>query len=141
MVDSSLSGLPAFLSPDPGLNSGFMMVQVTAAALVSECKTLSHPASVDSIPTSAGQEDHVSMSTWAARKLTKVVDMVGRILAMEYLGAVQAIEFHRPLRSSPALEHAVERLRSRVPRLEEDRYLAPDIDAASDLVATLGDLL
>jgi histidine ammonia-lyase len=141
LVDSSLSGLPAFLAPEPGLNSGFMMVQVSAAALVSECKTLAHPASVDSIPTSAGQEDHVSMSTWAARKLARVVDTLGSVLAMEYLGAVQALEFHRPLRSSPALELAVERLRARVPRLEEDRYLAPDIEAATELVPGLADLL
>jgi histidine ammonia-lyase len=141
LVDSSLSGLPAFLSPEPGLNSGFMTVQVTAAALVSECKTLSHPASVDSIPTSAGQEDHVSMSTWAARKLAEVVGSLEMVLGMEYLAAVQAIEFHRPLRSSTALEAAVERLRSRVPRLEEDRYLAPDIEAARVLVSTLGELI
>jgi len=141
MVNSAMSGLPAFLAPDPGLNSGFMMVQVTAAALVSECKTLSHPASVDSIPTSAGQEDHVSMSTWAARKLARVGDMFQSVLGMEYLAAAQAIEFHRPGRTSAVLERAVERLRERVPRLEEDRYLAPDIAIASEIVPTLADLL
>jgi histidine ammonia-lyase len=141
LVDASLSGLPAFLSPEPGLNSGFMMVQVSAAALVSECKTLAHPASVDSIPTSAGQEDHVSMSTWAARKLARVVDLLQRVLGMEYLAAVQAVEFHRPLRTSQPLEGAVERLRDRVPRLEEDRTLAPDVEAAAEIVATLGDLV
>jgi histidine ammonia-lyase len=141
LVDSSLSGLPAFLAPAPGLNSGFMMVQVTAAALVSECKTMAHPASVDSIPTSAGQEDHVSMSTWAARKLARVVEMLEQVLGMEYLAAAQAVEFHRPLRSSSLLELAIDRLRARVPRLEDDRVLAPDIAVAAELVAGLGDLI
>lgn len=140
MVNSSLSGLPDFLAPNPGLDSGFMMVQVAAAALVSECKVLSHPASVDSIPTSAGQEDHVSMSTWAARKLARVVEMSRQVLGMEYLSSVQALEFHRPLRTSNTLEKAVERLRERVPRLEQDRYLAADIEVASGMVADLGDL-
>ena len=121
MVDTALSGLPRFLSPDAGLNSGFMMVQVSAAALVSECKTLAHPASVDSIPTSAGQEDHVSMSTWAARKLARIVELTQAVLGMEYLAAVQALEFQRPLKTSPALEVAA-LLRERVPRLEDDRY-------------------
>jgi histidine ammonia-lyase len=124
MVDTALSGLPRFLSPDAGLNSGFMMVQVSAAALVSECKTLAHPASVDSIPTSAGQEDHVSMSTWAARKLARVVELTRQVLGMEYLTAVQALEFQRPLLTSPALEVAASRLREQVPRLEDDRYMA-----------------
>jgi histidine ammonia-lyase len=141
LVDTSFSGLPAFLSPDPGLNSGFMLVQVAAAALVSECKTLAHPASVDSIPTSAGQEDHVSMSTWAARKLARVADMLQRVLGMEYLAAVQAIEFHRPLRSSAVLERAVDRLREKVSRLEEDRLMAPDMAAAAELVPTLDTLV
>ncbi len=140
MVDTALSGLPRFLSPDAGLNSGFMMVQVSAAALVSECKTLAHPASVDSIPTSAGQEDHVSMSTWAARKLARVVELTRQVLGMEYLAAVQALEFQRPLRTSPALEVAAARLRERVPRLESDRVMAPDIEAAAELVPTLGPL-
>jgi histidine ammonia-lyase len=138
MVDTALSDLPRFLSPDAGLNSGFMMVQVSAAALVSECKTLAHPASVDSIPTSAGQEDHVSMSTWAARKLARVVELTQKVLGMEYLAAVQALEFQRPLRTSEALESAAERLRESVPRLEDDRYMAPDIEAAAQLVPTLG---
>ena len=141
LVDASLSGLPAFLSPDPGLNSGFMMVQVAAAALVSECKTLAHPASVDSIPTSAGQEDHVSMSTWAARKLATIVDLYAEVLGMEFLAAAQGLEFQRPLRSSAPLETAVARLRERVPRLEEDRYLAPDVTAAVELISDLGDLV
>lgn len=137
MVDSSLSGLPRFLVEDAGVNSGFMMVQVSAAALVSEMKTLAHPASVDSIPTSAGQEDHVSMSTWAARKLARVVELGRKVLGMELFAAAQAVEFHRPLRTSPALEGVVERLRERVPRVEEDRYLAADMDAAAELVCEL----
>jgi histidine ammonia-lyase len=140
MVDTSLSGLPRFLSPDAGLNSGFMMVQVSAAALVSECKTLAHPASVDSIPTSAGQEDHVSMSTWAARKLARVVELTQQVIGMEYLAAVQALEFQRPLQTSPALEIAASRLRAKVPRLEDDRFMASDITAAADLVPNLGPL-
>jgi histidine ammonia-lyase len=138
MVDASLSGLPAFLSPDAGLNSGFMMVQVSAAALVSECKTLSHPASVDSIPTSASQEDHVSMSTWAARKLAQVVANLRLVLAMEYVAAAQGLEFHRPLRSSDPLEAAIARLRARVPHLEEDRFMGGDLNAAAALVDGLG---
>jgi len=137
MVDTSLSGLPRFLVDDAGLNSGFMMVQVSAAALVSECKTLSHPASVDSIPTSAGQEDHVSMSTWAARKLARVVELGRRVLGMEYLAAAQALEFHRPLTTSPTLEGVVSRLRERVPRLEDDRYMADNMTAAADLLLDL----
>jgi histidine ammonia-lyase len=140
LVDSSFSGLPAFLSPDPGLNSGFMMVQVSAAALVSECKTLAHPASVDSIPTSAGQEDHVAMSTWAARKLERVVEMLQQVMGMEYLAAVQAIEFHRPLRSSTTLERAIDRLREKVPRLEVDRLMAADMETAAEIVDSLDDL-
>jgi histidine ammonia-lyase len=141
MVNNVQSGLPAFLAPKPGLNSGFMMVQVSAASLVSECKTLAHPASVDSIPTSAGQEDHVSMSTWSGRKLRRIVEMLRQVLGMEYLASVQAVEFHRPLRTSEFLERAVDRLRARVPRLEEDRVLAPDILTASELVGELADVL
>ncbi len=140
MVDAALSDLPRFLSPHAGLNSGFMMVQVSAAALVSECKTLAHPAAVDSIPTSAGQEDHVSMSTWAARKLARIVELARQVLGMEYLAAVQALEFHRPLTTSPPLEQAAARLRARVPRLEEDRFMASDIATASELIPTLGPL-
>jgi len=138
LVDTSLSGLPRFLVEDAGLNSGFMMVQVSAAALVSECKTLSHPASVDSIPTSASQEDHVSMSTWAARKLARVVELGRQVLGMEYLAAAQALEFHRPLTTSPVLEGVVGRLRERVPKLGDDRYMAEDMAAAADLLMDLG---
>jgi histidine ammonia-lyase len=141
LVDSSQSGLPAFLTREPGLNSGLMMVQVAAAALVSECKTLAHPASVDSIPTSAGQEDHVSMSTWASRKLASVVDLLRLVLGMEYLAAVQAVEFHRPRYTSEGLERAVLALRRHVPRLDQDRVLAPDIESAAALVEGLAELL
>ena len=141
LVDSSQSMLPAFLTREPGLNSGLMMVQVAAAALVSECKTLAHPASVDSIPTSAGQEDHVSMSTWASRKLASIVDLLRLVLGMEYLAAVQAIELRRPLRTSEALERAVLALRRHVPPLDEDRVLAPDIERAAELVEELAELL
>jgi histidine ammonia-lyase len=137
LLDASLSGLPAFLTPEPGLRSGFMMMQVSAAALVSECKTLAHPASVDSIPTSANQEDHVSMSTWAARKLSRIVEMVCQVLAMEYLAAAQGVEHHRPLHSSAPLESAVELLRAHVPELDHDRIIAPDITAAAGLVPHL----
>jgi len=118
-----------------------MMAQVAAAALVSECKTLAHPASVDSIPTSAGQEDHVSMSTWASRKLASIVDLLRLVLGMEYLAAVQAIELRRPLRTSEALERAVLALRRHVPPLDEDRVLAPDIERAAELVEELAELL
>ena len=140
LVDTSLSGLPRFLMADPGINSGFMMVQVTAAALVSECKTLAHPASVDSIPTSAGQEDHVSMSTWAARKLAGIVSNLRQVLATEYLGAAQGLEFHRPLTTAPRLEEAMATLRAQVSRMDHDRYIAPDIAAAARLVDGLGSL-
>lgn len=138
LVDSSLSGgLPGFLTESPGLNSGFMMMQVSAAALVSEAKTLAHPASVDSIPTSASQEDHVSMSTWGGRKLQMIVDILRRVLGMEYLGAVQGIEFRRPLKSSPLLEEAIDRLRREIPRLGTDRYLAGDMEKATQLTESL----
>lgn len=140
LVDASLSGLPPFLAENPGLNSGFMMVQVSAAALVSECKTLSHPASVDSIPTSASQEDHVSMSTWAARKLAAVTRMLGQVLAMEYLAAAQGVEFHRPRRSSEPLERAIALLRERVPRYREDREHHLDMAAAAEILPRLAGL-
>jgi len=137
LVTPEQSYLPAFLVEASGLNSGFMMAQVTAAALVSECKALAHPASVDSIPTSAGREDHVSMGTWAARKLADVVRCLRHVLAIELLEAAQGIEFRRPLRSSPALERAVARLRVVVPPLDGDRYLHPDIVAAAGIVEEL----
>ncbi|MCU0293105.1 MAG: histidine ammonia-lyase [Thermoanaerobaculaceae bacterium] len=137
LVTPEQSYLPAFLVDASGLNSGFMMAQVTAAALVSECKTLAHPASVDSIPTSAGREDHVSMGTWGARKLALVVEHARMVLGIEYLQAAQGFEFRRPLRSSPALERAHAALRKVVPALDADRYLHPDMLAAARLVDAL----
>jgi histidine ammonia-lyase len=134
LVDPALSGLPAFLTPSPGLNSGFMIPQVTAAALVSENKQRAYPASVDSIPTSANQEDHVSMAAHGARRLSRMAENVVAIVGIELLAASQGCEFHAPLRSSPALEAAKARLRERVPPLLEDRHFRPDIAAASDLV-------
>ena len=140
LVDASLSGLPPFLTEHAGLNSGFMMVQVSAAALVSECKTLAHPASADSIPTSAGQEDHVSMSTWAARKLSRVVEMLRQVLAMEYLAGAQGVEFHRPMRTSEPLERAMAWLRERVPPYGTDREHHRDMAAAAEILDRLAGL-
>jgi len=134
LVDPKMSGLPAFLVENSGVNSGFMMPQVTAAALVSENKSLAHPASVDSIPTSANQEDHVSMATYAARRLGAMADNAATVVGIELLAAAQGLEFHRPLRSSRALEAVVRTVRARVPRLGADRFLAPDIAAARELV-------
>ena len=134
LVDPALSGLPAFLTPRPGLNSGFMIPQVTAAALVSENKQRAYPASVDSIPTSANQEDHVSMAAHGARRLPPMVENARGVVAIEALAACQAIDFHAPLASSPALEAAKGALRARVPTLQEDRHFHPDIEAALDLV-------
>jgi histidine ammonia-lyase len=134
LMDPVLSNLPAFLIEHGGLNSGFMIAQVTAAALASENKSLAHPASVDSLPTSANQEDHVSMATYAARRLHPMLDNTAGIVAIEWLAAAQALEFHRPLRSSPALESQHARLRAKVARLTEDRLMAPDIAAATALV-------
>ena len=112
LVDPALSGLPAFLTPRPGLNSGFMIPQVTAAALVSENKQRAYPASVDSIPTSANQEDHVSMAAHGARRLMGMADNVAGVLAIEYLAAAQGCDFHAPLTSSAALEAARALLRA-----------------------------
>jgi histidine ammonia-lyase len=131
LIDSSVSRLPPFLTPNAGLNSGFMIAHVTAAALASENKSLAHPASVDSLPTSANQEDHVSMATFAARRLQPMIANVGHILAIEWLAAAQGIEFLRPLASSPTLEEAHRLLRSACPPMFEDRYIAPDIAAAA----------
>jgi len=139
LIDASVSRLPPFLTGNAGLNSGFMIAHVTAAALASENKSLAHPASVDSLPTSANQEDHVSMATFAARRLQPMIDNVARILGIEWLAAAQGIEFLRPLDSSPALEQAHLLLRAACPPMMTDRYLAPDIDAAAARVAR-GDL-
>jgi histidine ammonia-lyase len=130
LVDPALSRLPAFLTPRSGLNSGFMLAQVTAAALVSENKQRAYPASVDSIPTSANQEDHVSMATQAAYRLLAMAENTAHILAIEWLAAAQGCDFHAPLKSSPALERARALLRQRVPHLDNDRFFAPDIATA-----------
>ena len=134
LIDSGVSRLPPFLSSDAGLNSGFMIAHVTAASLASENKSLAHPASVDSLPTSANQEDHVSMATFAARRLLPMIENVAHILAIEWLAAAQGIEFLRPLVSSPVLESAHAALRTHCPPMPTDRYIAPDIEHATSLV-------
>ncbi len=134
LVDPALSGLPAFLTPRPGLNSGFMIPQVTAAALVSENKQKAYPASVDSIPTSANQEDHVSMAAHGARRLLEMVDNAKAVVAIELLAAAQGCDFHAPLVSSEALEAVRATVRSEVPHLFDDRHCHPDIAAANRLV-------
>jgi histidine ammonia-lyase len=134
LIDAGVSRLPPFLTADPGLNSGFMIAHVTAAALASENKSLAHPASVDSLPTSANQEDHVSMATFAARRLQPMIANTAHILGIELLAAAQGIEFLRPLRSSGALESVHALLRTQCPAMMQDRYLAPDIESASRLV-------
>lgn len=134
LVDPAFSGLPAFLTPRPGLNSGFMIPQVSAAALVAENRQRAMPASVDSIPTSANQEDHVSMATHGARRLLPMAENLFQILAIEALAAAQGCDFLAPLASSPPLERTRAFVRSRVPPLEEDRFLGPDIARAADAV-------
>ena len=134
LIDSGVSRLPPFLTADAGLNSGFMIAHVTAAALASENKSLAHPASVDSLPTSANQEDHVSMATFAARRLQAMIDNTAHILGIELLAAAQGIEFLRPLQSSDALEQAHALLRQQIPAMAHDRFLAPDIEHATELV-------
>ena len=134
LVDQSMSGLPAFLTRDGGLNSGFMLAHVTAAALASENKSLAHPASVDSLPTSANQEDHVSMATFAASRLGPMIDNTRAVLAIEYLAAAQGLGFHAPLVTSPPLTAAVEALRTTVPELGPDRVLSVDIAEADRLL-------
>jgi len=135
MIDAGVSRLPPFLSADAGLNSGFMIAHVTAAALASENKSLAHPASVDSLPTSANQEDHVSMATFAARRLQAMISNVSVILGIEWLASAQGVEFLRPLRSSSVLEQAHALLRTECGAMPTDRYLAPDIEKATALVA------
>ncbi|NNG25258.1 histidine ammonia-lyase [Telluria aromaticivorans] len=134
LIDANLSGLPAFLVREPGLNSGFMIAHVTAAALASENKSLAHPASVDSLPTSANQEDHVSMATFAARRLDQMAHNTSVIVGIELLAAAQGIEFHRPLRTSTHLEHVHAQLREKVAPYDADRFFAPDIEAARRMV-------
>jgi len=134
LIDSHMSGLPPFLVKDGGVNSGFMMAQVTAAALASENKSHAHPASVDSLPTSANQEDHVSMATFAGRRLHTMIDNVADIIAIELLAAAQGIEFHRPKKSSPVIEDVIAELREISPRYEEDRSLSSDIRRVAAIV-------
>ncbi|ESO05074.1 hypothetical protein HELRODRAFT_99395 [Helobdella robusta] len=131
------SGLPAFLTNNGGLNSGFMIAHCTAAALVSENKTLCHPASVDSLSTSAGTEDHVSMGGWAARKALRVVENVEDVVGVELLCACQGLEFHRPLKTTEPLETLHELVRKRVKPWDKDRFLAPDMNNASALLRSL----
>lgn len=134
LIDSNLSKLPPFLVENGGLNSGFMIAQVTSAALASENKSFAHPASVDSLPTSANQEDHVSMATFAARRLTDMSENTFAILAVEWLAACQGLDFRAPLKSSKLVEQGKAELRSIVPFYDEDRYFAPDIEKAKQLL-------
>ncbi|WP_293797375.1 histidine ammonia-lyase [uncultured Bosea sp.] len=134
LVDPVMSGLPPFLARDAGLNSGFMIAQVTAAALASENKQKAYPASVDTIPTSANQEDHVSMATHGAFRLIDMAKNAASVIGVELMAAAEAIEHHRPLTTSPRLEPVLALLRSRIAPLTEDRYLAPDLAAATEFV-------
>lgn len=137
LVDPALSyGLPAFLARKPGLNSGLMIAEVTSAALMSENKQMSHPASVDLTPTSANQEDHVSMACHGARRLLHMTDNLFSIIGIEALTAAQGIDLREPLKTSPELTRAHKVIRAIVPTLDEDRYMAPDLKAVSDLVAS-----
>lgn len=134
LVDPALSGLPAFLTGEPGVNSGMMLVQIAAAALTSEMKQLAHPASVDSIPTDANKEDHVSMGMGAALKARSAVELLESVLALELLAAAQGLEFLRPLRPGAGVEAAYEMIREQVPPLGRDRVLAPDIEKLEAMV-------
>jgi histidine ammonia-lyase len=136
LVDPKMSGLPAFLALDSGVNSGFMMAQVTAAALVAENRMLCHPASVDSIPTSANQEDHVSMATHGARRLLTMTNNLANIVAIEFLAACQGIDFRKPLQTSGSLQQAHAALRGRIPFATQDRLLAEDIAATAEVIRT-----
>jgi histidine ammonia-lyase len=136
LVDPKMSGLPAFLALDSGVNSGFMMAQVTAAALVAENRMLCHPASVDSIPTSANQEDHVSMATHGARRLLTMTNNLLNIIAIEFLAACQGIDFRKPLQTSSSLQQAHAELRARIPFATQDRLLAEDIEATAEVIRT-----
>jgi histidine ammonia-lyase len=129
LVDPKMSGLPPFLVQDSGVNSGLMIPQVTAAALVSENKSLAYPASVDSIPTSAGQEDHVSMAPIAARKAGQIARNAAGVVAVELIAAAQGVDFHAPLKTSPKLQKLHSKVRAISPRLMSDRYWADDMAA------------
>ena len=134
LIDASISRLPPFLVENGGLNSGFMVAQVTAAALASENKSLAHPASVDSLPTSANQEDHVSMATFAARRLRDIADNCAGIVAIELLAAAQGVDFRKPLETSPQLRVVMREIRARAAFYAEDRSFAPDIEAMRGLI-------
>ena len=134
LIDTTISELPPFLVEDGGVNSGFMIAHVTAAALASENKALAFPASVDSLPTSANQEDFVSMATRAGARLLPMADNVANILAIELLAAIQGIEFHAPLETSRRLQDVVRIVRKQVDRYDRDRFFKPDIDAAYRIV-------
>ncbi|MDX3773196.1 histidine ammonia-lyase [Chromatiaceae bacterium AAb-1] len=134
LIDATLSKLPPFLVNNGGVNSGFMIAQVTAAALASENKTLAHPASVDSLPTSANQEDHVSMATFAARRLRDMAENSTGVLAVEYLAATQGLDFRAPLNTSPKLEQARAILREQVAFYDKDRYFGPDIEKSAAIL-------
>jgi histidine ammonia-lyase len=137
LVDPALSfGLPGFLTPRPGLNSGLMIAEVTTAALMSENKLLAHPASIDSTPTSANQEDHVSMACHGARRLLPMTQNLFYILGIEAMTGAQGIFLRRPLHSSPPLDRAIARLRQDIPELGEDRYMAPELEAAAVLIGS-----
>jgi histidine ammonia-lyase len=136
LVDTHFSGLPPFLVKDAGINSGFMIAQVTAAALASENKSLAHPASIDSLPTSANQEDHVSMATYAARRLSAMVENAAGIVGIELLAACQGIDFLRPLTTSARLEKIHQLVRSEIAFYDKDRYFAPDIAKIKHLILT-----
>lgn len=134
LIDANFSGLPHFLVKNPGVNSGFMIAHVTATALASENKSLAHPASVDSLPSSANQEDHVSMATFAARRLLPMIENTAAILGIELLASCQAIDFRRPLKTSPILESVYNIVRENIPYYEQDRFFAPDIENAKQIV-------
>jgi histidine ammonia-lyase len=134
LIDPKMSGLPPFLVKDSGVNSGFMIAQVTAAALVSENKSLAFPASIDTIPTSANQEDHVSMATHGAMKAGRIARNSAGVVGIELLSAVQGLDFHRPLRTAPRLDKVVEAVRNRIPHYDADRYLADELAWAQEAV-------
>jgi histidine ammonia-lyase len=134
LIDSKISGLPPFLVKNAGVNSGFMIAHVTAAALTAENKLLSHPACVDSIPTSANQEDHVSMATYAARRLNEMGSNTANIVAIELLAAAQGVDFHKPLKTAKSLQDAMKLIRGQVSHYDEDHYFAPDIRIITRLV-------
>jgi histidine ammonia-lyase len=134
LIDATMSGLPPFLVKEPGINSGFMIAHVTAAALASENKSLAHPASVDSLPTSANQEDHVSMATFAGRRLHEMAHNTATVIGIELLAAAQGVDFHSPLKTSAPLMDVHQRVRQQVAMYDKDRLFAPDIEAAKQLV-------